>query len=83
MQAALDAFAAAVKAARPIFESTHGIVASHQGFDASGKVTDVSKASATVEQMAGKLREIQEALAGTLKDLREALRSFREANRPT
>jgi len=82
VQAALDAFAASVKQARPIYESGKGIVASHQGFDAAGKVTDPDKALQTVDDMRAKLKEIHDSLGGSGKALREALRAFREANKP-
>jgi hypothetical protein len=81
LQAALDDFAAAVKLAHPILESTKGIVSSHQGFDASGKVTDVSKAGATIAEMGQKLDAIRDVVLGPAKALRDAVRSFREANR--
>ena len=80
VQAALDAFEAAVKNAKPVYESTHGIINSHQGFDANGKVTDPEKAKETVKQMGGKLKEIREAMGGTGKALHEAIRAFRQAN---
>src|SRR5262245_118474 len=48
LQAAFDAFAAAVKQAHPLYESLKGVVSSHQGFDANGKVTDQVKALETV-----------------------------------
>jgi len=82
VQAALDAFSASVKQARPIYESGKGILASHQGFDAAGKVTDPDKASQTVRDLRTKLTEIRETLGGTGKALREALRAFRQANKP-
>ena len=80
VQAALDAFEAALKKAQPIYESTKGIVSSHQGFDANGKVTDPVKAQETVESLRGKFKEIKDAMNGTGKALREAIRAFREAN---
>ncbi len=83
VQAALDAFEAALKKAQPIYESTKGIVNSHQGFDENGKVTDPVKAQQTVESMRGKLEEIKQALNGTGKALHEAIKAFREANPPT
>jgi hypothetical protein len=82
VQAALDAFEAAIKQARPIYESGKGIIASHQGFDQDGKVTDAEKAKQTVQDMRAKLKEIHTALGGTGKALREAIRAFREANKP-
>ena len=80
VQAALDAFEAAVKDAHPIYESAKGIVNSHQGFDSNGKVTDSEKAKETVNAMREKLQEIKEAMDGTRRALREAIRAFREAN---
>jgi hypothetical protein len=80
LQAALDAFEAALKEAQPIYESAKGIVNSHQGFDGNGKVTDAVKAQATVNAMRGKFKEIKDAMNGTGKALRDAIRAFRAAN---
>ena len=80
VQAALDAFKAAVKEAHPIYEGGKGIVSSHQGFDTNGKVTDPEKAKETVKEMRDKLQEIKSAMDGTGKALREAIKAFREAN---
>ncbi|HLO15425.1 MAG TPA: hypothetical protein VK206_11380 [Anaerolineales bacterium] len=80
VQAALDAFEAALKDAHPIYETANGIVSSHQGFDSSGKVNDPAKAQETVKAMREKFKEIKDAMAGTGKALREAVRAFREAN---
>ncbi len=80
VQAALDAFEAAVKEAHPVYESAKGIINSHQGFDANGKVTDPEKAKETVKAMHAKLQEIKTAMNGTGKTLREAIKAFREAN---
>jgi hypothetical protein len=80
VQAALDGFEAALREARPVYESTRGIVNSHQGFDNNGKVTDARKAQETVDAMRGKLKEIKDAMGGTGRALRESIRAFREAN---
>ena len=80
VQAALDAFAAAVKEANPIYESMKGIVNSHQGFDDNDKVTDPAKAKATVQSMHEKMLEIKTIMNGTGRALREAIRAFRETN---
>lgn len=82
LQAALDAFEAAVQKARPIYESTKGIVNSHQGFDANGKVTDPAKAQETIQAMRAKFKEIKDAMGGTGKALHEAIKAFRAANPP-
>ena len=80
VQAALDAFEAAIKDAHPVFESAKGIINSHQGFDNDGKVTDADKARETVRTMVEKLKEIKDAMAGTGRALHEAIKAFREAN---
>jgi len=82
LQAALDAFESAMKSARPKYESMNGIINSHQGFDANGKVTDAEKAKSTVQEMRAKMKELKSAMGGTGKALREALKSFRDVNKP-
>ena len=82
LQAALDAFESALKSGKPIYESMNGIVNSHQGFDANGKVTDAEKAKSTVKEMRTKMQELKSAMGGTGKALREALKAFRAANKP-
>lgn len=84
LQAALDAFAASIESARPIYESAAEIVQSHNGFDDKGHVTDVEQAKETVRAMGEKLKEIKAAMNGTGQALREAIKAFRHANpRPT
>ena len=84
LQAALDAFAAQAGEAKPIYESMNGIVNSHHGFDANGKVTDPEEARETTRAMHEKFEEIRKIMDGTGKALREAIKAFREANpRPT
>jgi hypothetical protein len=80
VKAALDAFEAALKDARPIYESANGIVNSHQGFDDSGNVTDSETARETVQAMREKLQEIKDSMDGTRRALYEAIKAFREAN---
>ena len=80
VQAALDSFAAAVKAAKPVYASMSGIVKAHQGFDDNGKVTDLEKAKETVRSMRAKMQEVRSILDGSGKALRDAIQVFREAN---
>ncbi len=80
LQAALDAFAAATRKAHPLYESFKGIVNSHKGFDANGKVTDTSQAQGTVEAMRDALKQVKDAMGGTGRALRAAIKAFREAN---
>ncbi len=82
LQDALDAFSAAVKQARPIYESANGIVASHQGFDENGNVVDAVKAFQTVLDMRSKLVQIRDIIVPPAKALRQAIQEFRQANPP-
>lgn len=82
VQAALDAFEAAVENAQPIYESAAEIVNSHAGFDANGKVTGPAQAKETVRALGDKLKEVKAAMGGTGRTLREAIKAFREANKP-
>ncbi len=83
VQAALDAFSNAVKQAHPIYESAKGIIASHQGFDDTGAVTDPTKALETVKDLRNKFLEIRQVIGDTGKNLRQAIKDFRAANQPT
>jgi len=83
LQTALNNFQAALKKAKPIYESMNGVVNSHQGFDANGKVTDAEKAKATLKTMRDKMKEFKTAMGETGKALREAVKAFREANKPS
>jgi hypothetical protein len=82
IQAAFDAFAAALKSGKPTYDSISAIVNSHGGFDANGKVTDAAQAKATVQEMHTQMQELKSAMNGTGKALFEALKAFRAANKP-
>lgn len=82
LQAALDAFEAAIQEARPVYESAGEIVKSHQGFDENGHVTDSEQARETIKELRNKLKEVRSTMNGTGKALREAIKAFREANKP-
>ena len=82
LQSALNAFSTALKSAKPTYDSISGIVNSHQGFDANGKVTDVVKAKSTVMEMHAKMLELKSEMGGTGKALRAAMKAFRAANKP-
>ncbi len=82
VQAALDAFNAAVKQAKPTYEGLNGIVSSHQGFDASGAVVDPVKAFQTVLDMHDKLKDIRQTIVPARKALRQAIQDYRAANHP-
>jgi hypothetical protein len=80
VQTALNAFKDAVKTAQPIYESIKGVINSHQGFDADGKVTDSAKALETVKDMHAKIQSIKTAMNGTVRALHQAILAFRAAN---
>ncbi len=82
LQAALDAFEEALKNAHPVYESAKGIINSHQGFDADGKVTDHEKAMETVKELHDKIQEVRGIIGEPGKALREAIKAFRDAHRP-
>jgi DNA repair ATPase RecN len=82
LQAALDNLQNAVKQARPIFESTNGVIASHQGFDADGNVTDTTTALQTVKDLAGKYEDIRTTVQPALQAFRQAVQGFRQTNSP-
>lgn len=82
LQVALDAFEEALKNAHPIHESAKGIINSHRGFDADGKVTDREQAIETVKELGAKLREVRQIVGEPGKALREAIKAFRDAHRP-
>jgi pyruvate/2-oxoglutarate dehydrogenase complex dihydrolipoamide acyltransferase (E2) component len=80
VQAALDAFEAAVNQAEPLYQSAQDVISSHKGFDENGKVTEPVLARETVKELGLKLKEVKATLGGTGKALREAIKAFREAN---
>ena len=82
VQAALDAFSAAVKQAQSTYQDAQSLISSHPGFDASGNVVDATTALQTVKDLGGKLKNIHQTVMPTAKALREAIKSFREANSP-
>ena len=84
VQAALDAFSAAIPAAQSAHAPGAAIISSHAGFDADGKVTDRTTAVQTVKSLAQVLKDTRTAMDGTGKALREAIKALREAHpRPT
>ena len=82
LQAALNAFKDALKEAHPIYESAKGIINSHQGFDADGKVTDHEKAVETIKELRDIVQEIRRIIGEPGVALREAIKAFRDARRP-
>ncbi len=82
VQAALDALAAVIPAAQAAHAPGAAIIASHNGFDASGKVTDRTAAVETVKALGQVLKDTRAAMNGTGQALREAIKAFRDAHKP-
>ncbi len=80
VQAALDAFAAAIPAAQAAHEAGASIIAAHAGFDENGQVTDRAAAIETVKALGQVLKDTRAAMNGTGKALREAIRALLEAH---
>ncbi|MEN9562895.1 MAG: hypothetical protein RIR73_1139 [Chloroflexota bacterium] len=83
LQAALDAYEAALGSTRPAYEALGQVFETHSGFDSNGKVTDLEQAQATVKEVREQAQALRESMGGTFKALREAVKAFREANKPT
>lgn len=83
VQSALDAFAAAVKQAKTVYDGGQSVIASHQGFDSAGKVTDATQAKATIKSVMDTFKQIRQIVAEPRKALGEAVKAFRAANKPS
>jgi hypothetical protein len=84
VQAALNAFSTVIPAAQTAHNPGAAIIASHNGFDTNGKMTDRTSATATVKSLGQVLKNTRTAMDGTGKALRAAIKAFREAHpRPT
>ncbi len=82
VQAALEAFAAAIPGTQAAHEPGAAIIASHAGFDESGQVTDRAAAIETAKALGQVLKDTHAAMNGTGEALREAIRDLREAHPP-
>ncbi len=84
VQAALNALSTVIPSVQTAHAPGAKIIASHAGFDSTGKVTDSATAIATVKSLAQVLKDTRAAMNGTWKALREAAKDFRDAHpRPT
>lgn len=82
VQAAMNAFAAAVEKSTPIYNEIDALISTHAGFDAKGKVTDAAQAKATLQAVRAALKELKTSMNGTGRALRDAIEAFRKANKP-
>jgi shikimate 5-dehydrogenase len=82
IQAKLDAFASVIPAVQVAHDPGAAIIASHNGFDANGKVVDRSTAVATVKFLGQVVKDTRAAMNGTGQELRQAIKAFRNAHKP-
>jgi hypothetical protein len=80
VQASLNALSAVIPAVHVAHALGAAIIASHAGFDSTGKVTDRTTAIATAKSLAQVLKDTRTAMNGTLKALREAVKAFHQAH---
>jgi hypothetical protein len=81
IQAALNAFEAAVPAAQAAHAPGEAIIRTHSGFTANGDVTDRDKAVETVKALQQVLKDTRLAMNGTGRALWQAIHEFRQAHR--
>ncbi len=84
LEKALATFNTKLGEIRLKFDQTGKLIKQHDGFDDKGKVTDETKAKATVDAVHKGNQEVRQGLAEALEILREAGKAYREANpKPT
>lgn len=82
VQVALNAFTAIIPTAQAAHNPGAAIIASHNGFNADGKVTDRAVAVETVKALGQVLKDTRLAMNRTGQALREAVKAYRNAHRP-
>ena len=82
IQVTLNAFTAIIPTAQAAHNPGAAIIASHNGFNADGKVTDRAVAVETVKALGQVLKDTRLAMNRTGQALREAVKAFRNAHRP-
>ena len=80
VQDALDALTAVIPAVQAAHDPGAAIIASHNGFDASGKVIDRTAAIATAKSLVQVLKDTRTAMNGTVKELHDAVKAYRQAH---
>ena len=81
LEASLTSIKEQIATAQAAHDEAAAILASHAGFDDSGKVTDREQARQTVTDAGDALRDAQLALKQARLDLLKALHDWRKANR--
>jgi hypothetical protein len=80
VQAALDAFSAAIPAAQAAHDQAGALIAAHAGFDDKGKVTDARTALQTVKDVHDAFRTFVDTLLPQFISLRQAIHAFIDKN---
>jgi hypothetical protein len=80
LQAALASYNTQIEKAQGLNEQAAKVIATHNGFDANGKVSDPAAALKTVEDAGKALKDARTTLKEAGADLREAAKAWREAN---
>jgi hypothetical protein len=84
LEKALADFNAKIGEIRLAFDRTGKLIKDHQGFDASGTVTDREQAVKTVDAVHKGNQEVRQSLAEAVKNLKGVGEEYRKANpRPT
>jgi len=81
LQAALNTFNGQIANAQSLHDTAAGILSTHTGFDASGKVTEVAGATQTVKDAHQSLADARSVIRQSVTDLRSAARAFRSAHK--
>jgi hypothetical protein len=81
LQEALNTFNGQVADAQSLHDTAAGLLSTHAGFDASGKVTGVVAAAQTVRDAHQSLVDARTVIRQAVADLRSAVRAFRAAHK--
>jgi predicted nucleic acid-binding Zn-ribbon protein len=83
LQTLLSTFQNQIAAARGAHNTAQGILSSHAGFDANGKVTALDIARQTVQSARNAMQDAANQIGQSLRDLGQGLRTWRSEHRPT
>jgi hypothetical protein len=81
LEAALSTFQAQLATAQSSDDTAASVLSAHNGFDASGNVTDDTAAAQTVKDADQALKDAGAVLAQATRDLQTAVKAWEEANK--
>ena len=81
LQSALNTFKSQIPTAQGLHDKASGILSTHSGFDANGKVTDAAAATQTVKDARQNLGDAHRTMRTAAVDLRGAIRTFRSEHK--